>query len=237
MREKIDQSPFSGAELHLTEWNSSPSPRDLVHDMPFEAPFILYNITQNFGVTDSLAYWAFTDIFEENGPGEIPFHGGFGLINTDGVKKPSYWAYRFLSLLGDEVLEIAEDHILTKQKENDQLLMWNYCDYTEAFAKGDRSCLSFLDRDGAFDAKPACVRANVPLNGQYLQTVYTLDKSASAFHNWVRMGAPQYPKREQVESLKRTSRPKCQKGEATGFAGAVTLAPHEVRLYLFEKEA
>lgn len=236
MREKINQSPFSGAELHLTEWNSSPSPRDLVHDMPFEAPFILYNITQNFGVTDSLAYWAFTDIFEENGPGEYPFHGGFGLITMDGVKKPSYWAYRFLSLLGDEILEIAEDHILTKQKESYQLLMWNYCDYTEAFAKGDRSCLSLLDRDGAFDAKPACVRANVPLKGKYRQTVYTLDKSTSAFHNWVRMGAPQYPKREQVESLKRTSRPKCQKGETTDFAGAVTLAPHEVRLYFFEKE-
>lgn len=101
-------------------------------------------------------------------------------------------AYRFLSLLGDEILEIAEDHILTKQKENYQLLMWNYCDYTEAFAKGDRSSLSLLDRDGAFDAKPACVRANVPLQGHYLQTVYTLDKSTSAFHNWVRMGAPIY---------------------------------------------
>ena len=86
-----------------------------------------------------------------------------------------------MSLLGDEILEIAEDHILTKQKENYQLLMWNYCDYTEAFAKGDRSCLSLLDRDGAFDEKPACVRANVPLKGHYLQTVYTLDKSTSGF--------------------------------------------------------
>lgn len=97
-----------------------------------------------------------------------------------------------MSLLGDEILEIAEDHILTKQKENYQLLMWNYCDYTEAFAKGDRSSLSLLDRDGAFDEKPSCVRANVPLKGNYLQTVYTLDKSTSAFHNWVRMGAPIY---------------------------------------------
>ena len=81
-------------------------------------------------------------------------------------------AYRFLSLLGDEILEIAEDHILTKQKENYQLLMWNYCDYTEAFAKGDRSSLSLLDRDGAFDAKPArvckCAASRaLPANGVY----------------------------------------------------------------------
>ena len=36
------------------------------------------------------------------------------------------------------------------------------------------------------------VCANVPLKGNYLQTVYTLDKSTSVFHNWVRMGAPIY---------------------------------------------
>ena len=83
----VDNSPYSNAEIHLTEWNSSPSPRDLIHDTPFMAPFILYNITQNFGRIDSLGFWTFTDVFEENGPGKIPLHGGFGLMNADGIKK------------------------------------------------------------------------------------------------------------------------------------------------------
>ena len=33
---------------------------------------------------DSLAYWTFTDVFEEHGAGDTAFHGGFGLINYQG---------------------------------------------------------------------------------------------------------------------------------------------------------
>lgn len=151
IRKIVDDSIYSNAEIHLTEWNSSPSPRDYVHDMPFEAPFILYNISQNFGKVDSLAYWAFTDIFEENGPGEQPFHGGFGLINANGIKKPSYWAYWLLSRLGGEIVETAEDHIIAKDNGSYQVIIWNYCYYTDDFATGDRSRLTLLDRDGVFD--------------------------------------------------------------------------------------
>ena len=87
IRSIVDNSVYSQAQIHLTEWNSSPSPRDLIHDTPFMAPFILYNVSQNFGKVDSLGFWTFTDIFEENGPGKSEFHGGFGLINHNGIKK------------------------------------------------------------------------------------------------------------------------------------------------------
>lgn len=52
----VDNSPYPNAQIHLTEWNSSPSPRDLIRDTPFIAPFILYNITHNFGKVNSLAF-------------------------------------------------------------------------------------------------------------------------------------------------------------------------------------
>ena len=97
----VVNSPYPNAEIHLTEWNSSPSPRDLIHDIPFMASFILYNITYNFGKVNSPGFWTFTDIFEENGSGLIPFHGDFGLINVNNIKKPSYWAYYFLNMLGE----------------------------------------------------------------------------------------------------------------------------------------
>lgn len=45
-------------------------------------------------------YWAFTDIFKEGGPPELPFPGGFGLINLQGIRKPDYFSYKFLAQLG-----------------------------------------------------------------------------------------------------------------------------------------
>ena len=46
-----------------------------------------------------MGYWTFTDIFEEAGPRMEAFHGGFGLMNTQGIKKPAYFAYQFLNNL------------------------------------------------------------------------------------------------------------------------------------------
>ena len=90
IRACVDQSPFKEAEIHLTEWNSSPSPRDLVHDTAFMAPFVVMNNLKGLGLVDSLAFWTFTDVFEEGRAGNTLFHGGFGLLNTQGLKKPSY---------------------------------------------------------------------------------------------------------------------------------------------------
>lgn len=232
IRKIVDTSPYSDAEIHLTEWNSSPSPRDLIHDTPFMAPFILYNITQNFGKIDSLGFWTFTDVFEENGPGKIPFHGGFGLINVDGIKKPSYWAYWLLNKLGEDIVEISDNHIITKQNNDYQIIIWNYCYYKDNFADGDRSELSETDRDKVFENKKITINLSIELNGEYNQTIYTLNESTSAFHNWVKMGAPQYPTPSQIDKLKAISKPKIETSKVNTFDINETLKPHEVKMFI-----
>ena len=82
-------SAYPNAERHYTEWSSSPSPRDPVHDSAFMASFIVDNNWRARGLMDSLAFWALSDIFEECRIGDTPFHGGFGLINIQGLKKAS----------------------------------------------------------------------------------------------------------------------------------------------------
>ncbi len=104
LNDMIRASAFPKAEIHLTEWNSSPSPRDFTHDYLQAATFIVKVNLESIGLVDSLAYWTFTDVFEESGAGDVPFHGGFGMINYQGIWKPSFHAYRLLNTLGDELL-------------------------------------------------------------------------------------------------------------------------------------
>ena len=235
IKDIVDNSPYSKAEIHLTEWNSSPSPRDLIHDTPFMAPFILYNITQNFGKVDSLGFWTFTDIFEENGPGKSPFHGGFGLINADGIKKPAYWAYWLLNKLGNEIIEQSENHIITKNGNDYQVIIWNYCYYKDNFANGDRSELTEANRDNVFKNKDITIDLSIHLNGEYEQTIYTLDESTSALHNWINMGAPKYPTVNQIRELKAMSKPKAETSKINTFDISETLKPHQVKMYLISK--
>src|SRR5690606_41475890 len=104
MREIIAASPYPDAELHVTEWSTSPSSRDAIHDTVFAATYIARAYLAAADLADSVSYWTFTDVFEEGGAGLGPFHGGFGLVNEQGIHKPTFHAFEMLSRLADTVL-------------------------------------------------------------------------------------------------------------------------------------
>jgi xylan 1,4-beta-xylosidase len=57
-----------------------------------------------------------------------PFHGGFGLINYEDLKKPAFYAFKFLNQLGQYELK-NEDPASWVCKNNDdsvQALLWDY---------------------------------------------------------------------------------------------------------------
>ena len=108
------ESAYPNIERHYTEWSSSPSPRDPVHDTAFLTAFIVDNNWRARGLMDSLSFWVVSDIFEESRLGDTPFHGGFGLVNVQGLKKASYHGYWFLSRLGDEVLAEGDAYAVTR---------------------------------------------------------------------------------------------------------------------------
>jgi xylan 1,4-beta-xylosidase len=110
-RARIDHSRTPNLELHYTEWSSSYTATDFIHDQYIEAPFILEKLRATAPLAKSMSYWTFTDIFEENSPPKFPFYGGFGLINLQGIRKPAYFAYKFLAQLGPtDIATSIPDH-------------------------------------------------------------------------------------------------------------------------------
>ncbi|MCR8668002.1 glycoside hydrolase [Aestuariibaculum sp. M13] len=127
-KHEILESSRPDLELHYTEWSSSYTPADPLHDSYHEAAYILQKIKQIGNAANSMSYWVFTDIFEEPGPRFTPFHGGFGLMNIQGIKKPAYHAYAFLNTLGNLELENSDrESWVTKSEAGDvQVLLWDY---------------------------------------------------------------------------------------------------------------
>ncbi len=127
LRDCLRDSAYPNAEIHLTEWSSSPTSRDYSHDFLPEADYIIKSNLDNARKASSLSYWGFTDIFEEAGGGPEAFHGGFGLMNMHGIKKPSYYAYRFLHMLGSRELGRDSETVITKTEDGKiRALMYNY---------------------------------------------------------------------------------------------------------------
>ena len=127
-RKEIEGSSMPGLELHYTEWSSSYTPADPLHDSYHEAAYILDKIKKVGDAATSMSYWVFTDIFEEPGPRFTPFHGGFGLINYQGINKPAFYAYKFLNQLGNTELINSDScsWACKDEKGNIQVLLWDF---------------------------------------------------------------------------------------------------------------
>ncbi len=128
VRDIIRHSALPNLELHFTEWSTSYTPTDPLHDCYQSAPFILDKIKHIGSAADSMSYWTFTDIFEEAGPRRRPFHGGFGMLNYQDIAKPSYYAYEFLNRLGPTQLACDDDQsfVCTNGRGGIETLFWDF---------------------------------------------------------------------------------------------------------------
>jgi len=205
MRKMIDASPYPKAEIHLTEWNSSPSPVDHSHDSLAGATFVAKTNLESIGLVDSLSYWTFTDVFEENRKTDSIFHGGFGLINYQEIPKPAFHAYRFMNELGDELLAQTPGGVVSRDSKTGYItaVFYNYppeikvsLPVSDTLAAADQIDNSGSARDLAFNVD------HLPANASFL--IETLDKEhGDAVAAWEAMGEPEPPNREQTAALEK----------------------------------
>lgn len=127
VREQIAASPFPTLPLFITEWSTSYTPRDLVHDSYISAPYILAKLKAVEGYAQGMSYWVYSDLFEEPGPPPTPFHGGFGLMNKDGIRKPAWFAYKYLAALKGQSVRVADPQSWVAADANEvAALVWDF---------------------------------------------------------------------------------------------------------------
>ena len=91
-------------------------------------PWLANTIRLCDGLTNTMAYWDFSDVFEEQGVVRTPFYGGFGLIAADSIPKPSLNAFAILHKLGDRRIALRSESALATRDANGSLIaaLWNY---------------------------------------------------------------------------------------------------------------
>jgi xylan 1,4-beta-xylosidase len=202
-KQEIENSLLPHLELHYTEWSSSYTPRDPLHDSYVEAAFILEKIKQSENFANSMSYWVFTDIFEEAGPRFTPFHGGFGLLNYQGIKKAAFCAYEYLNKLGNIELETnVERAYICKDRDGAiQVLCWNFTN----IHPGEVNNQDFFNQD-----LPSSIAGSVTLtltslvhSAYRLQICKTGYDKRDPYTEYIRMGSPHQLSVEEVGLLKR----------------------------------
>src|SRR6202044_3077172 len=122
--------------LIWSEFNASYKNEPEVTDAAYMGPWLADTIRQCDGVGDSMSYWSFSDVFEEQGVVKTPFYGGYGLIAEDNIPKPAFNAFKLLHKLGDERIQLDSDSaLLTRTKDGGLVVaLWNYFPPGEAGA-------------------------------------------------------------------------------------------------------
>lgn len=107
------------AEYHEEETKPE---HNYLFDTAYITPFFINYVLNHNDVIKCKC--RFNKLFDELG---MIFMGDTGLV-SNGLIKPLYWGYYFLSLLGEKILYQGDGYIVTKANDNLQILLWNHSD-------------------------------------------------------------------------------------------------------------
>ncbi|HZU08727.1 MAG TPA: beta-xylosidase [Pseudacidobacterium sp.] len=202
VREQISASPFPGLPLYFTEWSTSYTPRDSVHDSYISAPYILTKLKACQGLAQGMSYWTYTDLFEEPGPPTAPFQGGFGLLNPEGIRKPAYFAYKYLHALQGSSIATNDAQAMLATRDGDlTAVLWDFEQPTQKVS------------NRSFFTKPIPSHPSVPVQlkvkGLVPDAAYHLEIHRTGYHAndaytaYLEMGSPKELSAAQVAYLDR----------------------------------
>ena len=200
-RKQIAESAMPDLELHYTEWSASYTPSDPIHDSYHSAAYILQQLKWVDDAVQSMSYWVFTDIFEEAGPRFEAFHGGFGLMNTQGIKKPAYFTYQFLNRLGSTELKSSDEMSWATKDDNGnvQLLFW---DFTRTLPEGINNQQYYIQDLPAREKGSVNIQIGGLKKGRYMLRVSQVGyKQNDAYSAYIAMGSPAQLTKGQVKML------------------------------------
>ena len=128
VHDEIAASPYPQMPLIFSEYNASYANEPDVTDSVYMGPWLANNIRLCDGLTESMSYWAFSDVFEEQGVVRTPFYGGFGLLAADNIPKPALHAFAMLHQLGDRRIKVESENALATRSADGsiEIALWNY---------------------------------------------------------------------------------------------------------------
>lgn len=223
VREQIAASKFPTLPLYFTEWSTSYTPRDLVHDSYISAPYILSKLKGTKGLVQGMSYWTYTDLFEEPGPPNKPFEGGFGLLNPQGIRKSAYFAYKYLHALRGNEIPVKDAQVMAASDGSTvAALVWD-------FQQPDQKVSNrpFFSRIvPATPSSPLALRISHVKAGKYRVQVRRSGFQANdAYSAYIEMGAPKALTPAQVDQLHTLTKdlPETDRVVRIGKAGSLDL--------------
>jgi len=187
-----DYPQIANMPLHITEFNTSYVPLCPIHDTVFNAAYVARILSEAGEYADSYSYWTFSDVFEEMDVPKSVFHGGFGLVALNSIKKPTFYTFEFFSKAGKELLYRDDNLIVTKDDNRYVIIGWSSHDMRDHKPIPDVDYLLTIPSIGK-----QAILVKREVGGAY----------ANPLRTWNNLGKPRSLNKEQLEILKASAEP------------------------------
>jgi xylan 1,4-beta-xylosidase len=189
-RARVDRAGFRG-ELHWNEWGRSFHGIDTRREHPSEAAFIARLLGDVSQEADAFAYWCVSDIYDQVGFGREAFHGGYGLLSLQGLRKPAYHAFQLLSRLGTARVAATGEGLDT----------FRHAIVTAPVAGRAHALIYAYDHADTPATVSLAVAVDLP-PGATPTALYRVDSTENnVLTRWRSLGSPAYLSREQTRDL------------------------------------
>ncbi|MGA8185527.1 MAG: glycosyl hydrolase family 39 [Terriglobia bacterium] len=215
---EVKSSPLPNLPIIFSEYNATYMNIRDITDSPFMGPWLAETIGRCDGLVHLLSYWAFSDVFEEQGVARTPFYGGYGLVATGHIPKPAYNDFVLLHHLGRERLDQESGPVIVTRRADGTLAiaLWNYA------PPGNGGTVRTYKL--SFTGLPGTHRA----------IIWTVDKNhGSPLATWEAMGQPNFPSRAQQQILRQAAQlppPTIEAVPVDNPSLTLTLEPHALSL-------
>lgn len=190
VHDQVKASARPDLPIFFSEYNASYKNEPDVTDAPYMAPWLADTIRQCDGQLQMLSYWAFSDVFEEQGVVKEPFYGGYGAIAEDRIPKPAFNGFKVLHQLGDQRIALdSKDALVTRRADGSiAIALWNL----------------FLPEE---QGQPKNVTLSIKgIGANRRGLLYRVDAAhGSPLQAYADMGRPRFPTTAQIEKLRQAA--------------------------------
>jgi len=209
-----------------------------LYDTEFMSGYIVFNLASGKDLYNQKIFLTEPYVNEQT---QTFFFGGPGLITVNGLKKPAYYAYVLLSKMGNELLYRGNGYIVTKRKDDIQVLLYNFSAECNCLYQKNDTSVEILEKQlyGLLDTKCQFSLRIPHILNNYLIKQYRIGKDCgSAYQQWINTGCISFLSKENKELINRITFPKTmfsQIAKNENCSLDIVLDPFEVELILFEK--
>ena len=201
-------------KVNISSWKDSLIDVSIINDSSYRGASIMQNMLRGYGVLEYLPIDKPLDLMFDDNKDNNPISGLPGILSRKGIKKPSFYTFKFLKKLDHYFIYKDENVLVTNDDikyfeivcHNCKQLSYKYY-YAEETGRASQEISDYFEDN---DDKKISFRLNGLKNGKYFLKSRTVnEEDGSALHNWLSMDFkyPSFFSRDELDYLNSVSKP------------------------------